>query len=222
MLDQFKKIQNAWKTRSASLSDDDIQPQPLFELGYHAVNDNPDRCIDLKLSGGDQGGEAVLFDLRRKLFKRVRNSEIGLDLTLWQKTEEGLDDLLQKVAGDLKGYKQAFLALEPDLKNQVAKAVLVERKIDEVVNRAMNKDNNRQVYFSVGEARERMANIPLLMEAEKSNLVQLALNKWMSATAKLSNDAPDAPVPADITPGLIKNVLQIKSWIRGVISKTLA
>ncbi len=219
LVEQFQKIENAWKTRSASIPKQDLNPQIVFELGYHAINDNPDRCIDLKLGGGDAGGTAILFNHPKKRFKRVKTTDAGVDVTFFQKTDEGLDDLLNQVTASMSGYIQAVQGQEKETQDQIAKAILVERKVDESVNRAMNKDKGRAVYFAIGECREQMALVPFLMEAEKSNIVQLALNKWMSSA---SNLPPEEPFPDSHLQGLLKNFLQIKSWMRTVITKKLA
>ncbi|MHA1733429.1 MAG: putative selenocysteine system protein [Promethearchaeota archaeon] len=219
LVEQFRKIENAWKSRTASISNEGIGNQHLFELAYHAANDNPDRCVDMKLLGGDSGGTAVLFNLPKKIFKRVKTSEVGVDVTVFQKGEDGLDDILNGIIDDLKKYKKAFVGKDEGTKDQIAKSILVQRKVDESMNRAMNKDTGRAVYFAIGECRERMALVPLLMEAEKSNIVQLALNKWMSAAANLPQEEP---FPENILQGLLKNFLQLKSWMRGVTTRQLS
>jgi hypothetical protein len=82
----------------------------------------------------------------------------------------------------------------------------------------MTKDINRKVYFAIGDARESAAVVPLFMESEGSNLVQLALNKWMSAAQQLP---PEEPFPEEKTKGLLKNLLQIKRWTLNLLNKHL-
>ncbi|GAB4315783.1 MAG: hypothetical protein Kow0069_17730 [Promethearchaeota archaeon] len=219
LVDQFTKIENAWKNVSETVPADGVSAQHLFELAYHAANAKPDRCIQLHLEGGDQGGDALLFNVPQKMFKKVTSVDGGVVVALFKKTEERLQETLDQIVSRLSQAKAAFAAKSPTEQEQIATAILVERKVDEVINRAADHELARAVYFAIGECRERMALVPLLMEAEKASIVQLALNRYMSAA---SNMAPDAPFPEEALQGTLKNFLQIKSWILAVISKALA
>ncbi len=94
--------------------------------------------------------------------------------------------------------------------------IIVERKLDECANNVMLKDTNRKIYFSIGDARETAAVIPLFMESEGANLVQLALNKWMTTIQNLNQEQN---FPENLMPGLLKNLMQIKKWVLNLISK---
>ena len=82
----------------------------------------------------------------------------------------------------------------------------------------MLKGNNRKIYFAIGDARESAAVAPMFMEAEGASLVQLALNKWMEAAQRLDHEQN---FPENLTPGILKNLTQIKRWLLDLISTNL-
>ena len=85
------------------------------------------------------------------------------------------------------------------------------------MNLAMNKDLSRRIYFAIGEARERGALIPLIMNSKGADVVQLAIMKWMNAALK---EPQDVSFPENKVKGLIKNFLQIKDWLLKLINRS--
>jgi hypothetical protein len=73
------------------------------------------------------------------------------------------------------------------------------------------------VYGAIGEVRERGALIPLIRSAEKSDVVELAVMKWMNIAF---NENQDAPFSIEKAKGLTKNFLQIKDWLMKHIDKS--
>ena len=59
----------------------------------------------------------------------------------------------------------------------------------------------------------------MFQNSQGGDLVQLALHKWMDATLRF---AQDFPFPDDKVAPLVKNFLQIKKWLRDLISNELA
>ena len=82
----------------------------------------------------------------------------------------------------------------------------------------MLNEINRKVYFTIGDARESAAVVPMFMEAEGSSLVQLALNKWMTNVQTLDQEKP---FPDNLVPGLLKNLMQIKKWVLNLVDTVL-
>ncbi|MCK4239638.1 MAG: hypothetical protein KAX33_10975, partial [Candidatus Lokiarchaeota archaeon] len=76
----------------------------------------------------------------------------------------------------------------------------------------------RKIYFSVGDTRETFAVIPIIKKAEGYNLVQLALNKWMTYTQNLPQEQE---FPTEQGKGMLKNFIQIKKWLIGQIKVKL-
>ena len=83
----------------------------------------------------------------------------------------------------------------------------------------LSNEVNRRVYFAIGECRERAALIPIFQNSKGADLVQLALHKWMDYVLRLNQDEK---FPEEKTTGLIKNFLQIKKWLKDLITKQLA
>jgi hypothetical protein len=82
----------------------------------------------------------------------------------------------------------------------------------------MLKEITRKIYFAIGDARESAAVVPIFMESEGANLVQLALNKWMTT---IQNFEQEKPYPENLMSGLLKNLTQIKKWLLNLVSVNL-
>ena len=117
-----------------------------------------------------------------------------------------------------KRRKENFAKKDAEMKTQILKSILVERKIDECANLVMLKGLNRRIYFAIGDARESAAVVPIFMEAEGASLVQLALNKWMETAQRLEQEHN---FPDNLVPGILKNLTQIKRWLLDLISSFL-
>ena len=79
----------------------------------------------------------------------------------------------------------------------------------------MGKKNSRKIYFAIGEARERGALIPILMNGRAADVVQLAIMKWMNSAL---NEPQDEDFPEKKVKGLVKNFIQIKDWLIKLIN----
>jgi len=132
--------------------------------------------------------------------------------------EGNADKLFNEIHPKIKERKEKWESKESNLRTQLLKIFIVQRKLDECANLVMNRDIARKVYFAIGDARESAAVVPLFMETEGSSLVQLALNKWMTAAQRLPQEEK---FPNDHVPGLLKNLMQIKKWVLNLISTNL-
>jgi hypothetical protein len=218
LLKTFDSIKNSWQQEIVSEVYDPLGPRALFELAYHTRNSLKNRCIWIQLKQDfDPGSQAILYS-KDKTFSKIETLDDNIEIINYFNNETKNNQLESSYIPLLKERKAKFSKKEKKIKTQLLKTILVERKIDECANLVMTKDINRKVYFAIGDARESAAVVPLFMEAEGSNLVQLALNKWMSAAQQLP---PEEPFPKEKVPGLLKNLLQIKRWTLNLISKHL-
>lgn len=218
ILEKYDKIKAAWKNKSAEVPYGEIPKKALFELAYHASNEVPLRCIKVITKPGEDevGNEAVLYSALDKIFIQILGTETGVNITLF--TENDADfEKLDKIEAKLKECVSNFNNRSDELKSQIPNTILVERKIDEVVNLATNKDLARKVYFAIGEVRERGALIQLMMSAPKADVVQLAFMKWMNT---IHNEDQDRPYPEEKVKGLVKNMLQLKKWVMDLIDRS--
>jgi len=219
LLIQFNNvISTEWLTEQFSEPFDPLNHRELFELTYHTVNNVGTRCVWIKLfQGFKKGSKAILYS-KNKTFISIENMEDTLNTTCYYNNEENANRLTTQILPTLQERKMKFNIKDDVIKTQLLKTILVERKIDECANLVMLKDINRKIYFAIGDARESAAVVPLFMEAEGSQLVQLALNKWM-ATAQ--NLPPEEAFPENRVPGLLKNLMQIKKWVLNLITSYL-
>ncbi len=211
-------ITSQWLSQQITEKYSPLSHREVFELAYHSCNALSSRCIFIKLAQDeDKGGsKAVLYD-NNKTFITVESFDNELKATIH--FQEGFGDkLANEISPLLKKRKEVYAQKDKDVKIQLLKTILVERKIDECANLVMLKDLTRKVYFAIGDARESAAVVPMFMEAEGASLVQLALNKWMSATQQLPMDKP---FPDTNVQGLLKNLMQIKKWILNLVSTKL-
>ena len=211
LLDHFQKIKAEWANKAIQIPYDSLSKKALFELSYHAANNVPTRNIHVHMKPGEDepGNEAVFYSPTEKVFIDIVGAENNVTITLYSEDEtkfsavQEINQKLQKMIQDFKGRSS-------NLQDQITKTILVERKIDKVIHLAMDKDLARNVYGGIGEVRERGALIPLIRSAEKADVVELAVMKWMNIAFKENQDAPFAIEKAK---GLTKNFLQIKDWL---------
>jgi hypothetical protein len=210
-------IIKSWKNAKKIIPNNGLTKKTIFELAYHHANDVPLRCIKTILKAGedDAGNEAILFSGLDKTFFSILGTQDAVEITMFSENDASLtklNDIVKALNDSIAHFKKR----SDLLKDQIVKTILIERKIDEVVNSSSNKDLARKVYFAIGETRERGALIPLMMYAKSADVVQLAIMKWMNSAL---NDNQDAPFPEAKVRGLIKNFLQIKKWIIDLINK---
>ncbi|MHA1281857.1 MAG: putative selenocysteine system protein [Promethearchaeota archaeon] len=219
LLQQFENvIQSQWLSQQITEPYDKLTPRELFELAYHTCNSVGTRAVQVKLSQDDKsGGSRALLYSKDKKFILIEALPDFLKITIYFNENSNAEEL-PAISQRLKERKSKFVNKEKDLKGQILKTILVERKLDECANLVMLKDINRKIYFAIGDARESAAVVPMFMEAEGSNLVQLALNKWMATAQRLPQEET---FPENSVPGLLKNLMQIKKWTLSLISSKL-
>ena len=220
LLTTFSEINKKWPNKSFKIQYDPLTKLELFELGYFASSDIPFRCFSIKLNPGDDHNKdvALLYSAASKQFISLLNKDDGLVLTLYENNDE-ISQHLELIKADFIKFKDQLSGKTEDLRDQITKCVLVERKVDEAMHLALSNEVNRRVYFAIGECRERAALIPIFQNSKGADLVQLALHKWMDFALRLNQDEK---FPEDKTVGLIKNFLQIKKWLKDLITKQLA
>jgi hypothetical protein len=196
-----------------------LSAREMFELTYHCCNSIGMRSIMIKLSQSETtGGSQAIFYSNTKKFIVIEAFDDSLRVRKYYPEETSGTKLISDILPKLKRRKDLFVNKNVDLKLDLLKTILVERKIDECTNYVMLKDINRKVYFAIGDARESAAVIPLFMEAEGSSLVQLALNKWMTTVQTFDQEKP---YPENYMAGLLKNLMQIKKWVLNLITSNL-
>jgi len=220
LLTQYNSvITSQWLSKQIEETYEPLIPRQLFEIAYHTCNSVSMRSIYIKLSSSEDqaGSKAVLYSNTKK-FTSIEALDNILKITKYFGEGSTGDKLVTEIQPTLIRRKEIFASKDQDIKIQILKCILVERKLDECANLAMLKDINRKVYFAIGDARESAAVIPIFMEAEGASLVQLALNKWMETAQRLDHEKN---FPENLIPGLVKNITQIKKWLLDLISKNL-
>jgi len=220
LLKQFNElITTQWSFTQIDESYDKLSPREFFELAYHTCNSVANRTILIKLSPTENqsGSQAILYSNTKKFIK-IEALENSLRITKYFPEGSTGDKLNTEIHPKLKNRKKSFAEKDNALKKDLLKMILVERKLDECTNFVVLKDINRKVYFAIGDARESAAVVPIFMEAEGASLVQLALNKWMSAVQTFDQEKP---FPDGSIAGLLKNLMQIKKWVLNLISTNL-
>jgi hypothetical protein len=221
LLDQFNSTVSAqWLSNNISEEYKPLNHRELFELAYHTNNNVGTRNIYIKLSQDEKkgGSRAILYSNHTKKFISIDVFDENLSITKYFGEGESGERLTTEIAPKLKDRKNKFASKDDEVKEQILKTILVERKLDECAHLVMMKDINRKIYFAIGDARESAAVVPMFMEAEGASTVQLALNKWMSIVNNLEQEStfPDTHVQ-----GLLKNLMQIKKWLLSLISRNL-
>ena len=220
LLEQYNSVViSQWLSQNLTEEYSPLNHRELFELSYHTVNNVGTRTIFIKLSPDENkaGSKAILYSNSKK-FISIDAMENKLSISRYFNQNETDEKLINEIAPKLKTRKEKFATKEEQLKEQILKAILVERKLDECANLVMVKDINRKIYFSVGDARESAAVVPLFMEAEGASTIQLALHKWMSIINGLDQESL---FPESHLQGLLKNLMQIKKWLLTLISTNL-
>jgi hypothetical protein len=220
LLNQFNTvISSQWQFTHLEEAYAPLTARELFEIAYHTCNAINMRTIFIKISPTEEkgGSQAILYSNSKKF---IFIEALDSSLTIKKYFPEGTtgNKLINDLFPILQTRKKNFNIKEDVLKTQLLKTILVERKLDECANYVMLKEQNRKVYFAIGDARESAAVVPIFMDADGASLVQLALNKWMSAVQTLDQEAY---FPDNLTSGLLKNLMQIKKWILNLISNNL-
>ena len=220
LLDQYNSvITSQWLSQQIKEPYGSLIPRELFEIAYHTCNSIAMRSMFIKLSTSEDqaGSKAVLYSNTKK-FTSIEALNNALTITKYFSEGSSGDKILSEVQPTLKRRKDIYNSKEQDIKTQILKSILVERKLDECANLVMLKGKNRKIYFAIGDARESAAVVPIFMEAEGASLVQLALNKWMETAQRLDHEEN---FPDNLIPGILKNLTQIKKWLLDLISKNL-
>jgi len=220
LLSQFNGvITSQWLFKQIEEPYGSLIHRELFEIAYHTCNSVVMRNIYIKLSSSeDQAGSKAVFYSNTKKFTSIEALEDGLKITKYFSQGGTGDKVVTEIQPALKKRKEIFMLKDQNLKAQILKSILVERKLDECANLVMLKGNNRKIYFAIGDARESAAVIPIFMEAEGASLVQLALNKWMETAQRLNHEQN---FPENLISGFIRNLTQIKRWLLDLISVNL-
>ena len=220
LLNQFNSvISSQWDFKEVKIPYTPLKPREVFELAYHTCNSLTNRTVSIKLSPSEEssGSLSIMYSNTKK-FITIETSDDGIILKKYYPQDSSGDKLINEIQPKLKKRVESFSAKDKDLRTQILKTILVERKLDECTNYVMLKDQNRKIYFAIGDARESAAVVPLFMEAEGASLVQLALNKWMTRVQLLDQEKN---FPEDLISGLVKNLMQIKKWILSLITNQL-
>jgi hypothetical protein len=219
LLNQFREvISQEWLKEEIIEPVEPLNKRELFELAYHTENSVQTRCVWLKLNQEFKKGSKAILYSKNKTFTSIEVSGDAVEIKNYYNDDKNSERLVKETHPLLQERKIRFHNKEKDIQTQLLKTILVERKIDECANLTMLKDINRKIYFAIGDARESAAVVPLFMQAEGSNLVQLAMNKWM-ATAQ--NLPPTETFPEGRVAGLLKNLMQIKRWTLKLIDAHL-
>lgn len=219
LLTQFNTvITSQWLSQKIVEKHPPLNNRELFELAYHACNSLDARAILIKLGQDDNkgGSLAVLYSTNKKFFS-VDSLDDTLKITMYFQEGDG-NKLTNEIYPQLKKWKEKYNAKSKEIKEQILKTVLVERKLDECANLVMLKEKNRKIYFAIGDSRESAAVVPMFMEAEGASLVQLALNRWMATAQGL---VQEENFPENLVNGILKNLMQIKKWVLNLITTNL-
>lgn len=220
LLDQFNNvIISQWLSKQIEEPYSSLSPRELFEIAYHTSNSVTMRNIFIKQSSNeDQGGSKAVFYSNSKKFIAIESLDSSLTITKYFSEGTTGDKIVLEVQPALKRRKDNFAKKDSEMKTQILKSILVERKLDECANLVLLKGINRRIYFAIGDARESAAVVPIFMEAEGASLVQLALNKWMETAQRLEQEHT---FPDNLVPGILKNITQIKKWLLDLVSSFL-
>lgn len=220
LLTQFNNvITSQWLFKQLEEEYGSLSPRELFELAYHTCNSVTMRNIYIKQSTSeDVGGSKAVFYSNSKKFIAIEGLDKSLKITKYFSEGTTGDKVITEIQPLLKKRKELFAKKDAELKTQILKSILVERKLDECANLVMLKGINRKIYFAIGDARESAAVVPIFMEAEGASLVQLALNKWMETSQRLEQEHN---FPDNLVPGILKNLTQIKKWLLDLINSNL-
>ncbi|MFX1275522.1 MAG: hypothetical protein ACFFAT_10810 [Promethearchaeota archaeon] len=221
LLEQFESvIISQWPSKEITEDFAPLNHKELFELAYHTCNTISSRCISIHLSQdvNKGGSKAILYHSKQKRFTLIESLDEHLKIMMYSSEASTNEKLPIEIQPKLQERKNKFNSKDADFKEQLLKNILVERKLDEAANLSMLEAIARKVYFAIGDARESAAVVPMFMQAEGASLVQLALNRWMSFAQRLP---PEQAYPQNHVAGLLKNLLEIKKWVLGLINSNL-
>ncbi|MFW9951576.1 MAG: hypothetical protein ACFFKA_15780, partial [Candidatus Thorarchaeota archaeon] len=138
-----------------------LSAREMFELTYHSCNSIGMRSVMIKLSLGETtGGSQAIFYSNTKKFVTIETFDNSLRVRKYFTEGSSGNKLITDIHPKLKRRKELFPNKNADVKIDLLKTILVERKIDECANYVMLKDINRKVYFTIGDARESAAVVP--------------------------------------------------------------
>ena len=220
LLNQFNNvISTQWPFKQVEIPHTPLTPRELFELAYHTCNSVTMRNIFIKLSPSEEkGGFQAVFYSNSKKFINIEGLDEIIRLRKYYPEDSTGDKLVTEIQPILNKRKAEYIKKDKPIQTQILKIILVERKLDECANLVMLKEINRKIYFTIGDARESAAVVPIFMEADGASLVQLALNIWMTTVQNLDQEKI---FPDNLVSGLLKNLMQIKKWILNLISLNL-
>ncbi|MHA1602861.1 MAG: putative selenocysteine system protein [Promethearchaeota archaeon] len=221
LMQEFAKINKVWPNRSIKVPYESLDHVELFEIGYLAASDVPFQCFSIKLNPDNDHLKdiALLYNSATKQFVSLLTTSDGLALALFENDEGAISTNIETIKEKIVKYQKELLSKPVNLREQITKCILVERKVDEAMNFSLTNEVARRVYFAIGECRERAALIPIFQNSKGAELVQLALHKWMDFAMHLPQDQT---FPSENTKNLIKNFLQIKKWLIDLIVNQLA
>lgn len=219
IIESYQKARDVWTNKMQVL---DLASLPAgwkqneaFHACYHACNGPSARNFSYKLvPETDDFGNIAVFLKKKNRFHKVEATDRGVELTTWLHPD--IADKIDEINENLITRTQDFLKkIEgcKDKKDQILRIVMIEELIDDAINNAMNQENADAVYFSIGKVREFAANISMLMAAPGFNLIQLTMNKWMSAAQKIRASNPEAPFPGAKVKPLLADALKWKKFI---------
>jgi hypothetical protein len=220
LLSQFNSnIITQWASQEITIDYTPLNHRELFEIAYHTCNSINTRNIYIKLSQDEnKGGSKTIFYSNNKKFVSIECLDDQLKINRYFNADNKDEKLTNEIKPLIEARKKIFSPKDEEKKDQLLKTILVERKLDECTNLLMLKEITRKIYFAIGDARESAAVVPIFMESEGANLVQLALNKWMTT---IQNFEQEKPYPENLMSGLLKNLTQIKKWLLNLVSVNL-
>nr|MDO8114479.1 hypothetical protein [Candidatus Sigynarchaeota archaeon] len=217
ILEHFQKAKEVWTNKKIIIDaiPSGWKKNDVFHTAVHGTNGPASRNIYFRLvPEADDFGNVAVFLNKNNQFYQIEATDRGVELTVWCNHE--LVDKVDAIIGEYKQKSLAFLekiTARKEKKVDIIKTIIIVEKIDEAINSAMNKENNRTVYYSVGKTREYAANIPLLMNASGANLIQLSMNKWMSFMDQMRSKSPDEAFPEDKIKQFCGDALKWKKFI---------
>jgi len=133
LLNQFNNvIRVQWAFKQIELPYEPLIPKQLFELAYHTTNSVSMRNIFIKQSTSEnKEGSQTIFYSNTKKFTFIEALDEKLQITKYFPERTTGDKLITEIKPKLEKRKQIFFKKENELKSQILKTILVERKIDQ-------------------------------------------------------------------------------------------
>ncbi|MHA1699802.1 MAG: hypothetical protein ACTSWN_13235, partial [Promethearchaeota archaeon] len=188
-LEKFEGFKDSWTSKNFMINECPTgwTMNDCFHAIYHAMNSQSTRNIKMVLvPDTDSHGNVAVSLFKQEHYYQIEAMADGVEITVWagDQVKDSIDGLISSYSGKIKKYL-SFIGPKKDKKVDIIKSIIIEEKIDEVINNVLNKEKASVVYLSVGKVREFGANIPLLMNAPNANIFQLSLQKWMEETNNL-------------------------------------